>query len=89
MQDVATLNVYAARGVAVREFPLHRGHGVADYLLYVDGRAAGVVEAKPEGHTLTGVEAQSGKRELWIKKGHQWLRRGILLNANPLRGVPG
>ncbi len=61
MQDVAALNVHAARGVAVREFPLLHGHGFADYLLYVDGRAAGVVEAKPAGHTLTGVEAQSGK----------------------------
>ena len=61
VQDLAALNVHAARGVAVREFPLRSGHGFADYLLYVDGKAAGVVEAKPEGHTLTGVEAQSGK----------------------------
>ena len=58
---MAALNVSAARGVAVREFGLQHGHGTADYLLYVDGRAAGVVEAKPEGHTLTGVESQSGK----------------------------
>ena len=58
---MSALNVHAARGVAVREFPLRNGHGAADYLLYVDGRAAGVVEAKPEGHTLTGVEAQSGR----------------------------
>ena len=61
VQYVGALNVHAARGVAVREFPLRHGHGAADYLLYVDGRAAGVVEAKPAGHTLTGVEAQSGK----------------------------
>ena len=61
VQDVAALNVHATRGVAVREFPLLSGHGFADYLLYVDGRAVGVVEAKPEGYTLTGVEAQSGK----------------------------
>ena len=61
VQDVAALNVHAARGVAAREFPLRTGHGAADYLLYVDGRGAGVVEAKPEGHTLTGVEVQSGK----------------------------
>ena len=61
VQDVVALNVHATRGVAVREFPLMHGHGFADYLLYVDGRAAGVVEAKSEGHTLTGVEAQSGK----------------------------
>jgi hypothetical protein len=45
--------------VAVREFPLKTGD--ADYMLYVDGRAVGVIEAKPEGHTLTGVETQSGK----------------------------
>ena len=61
VQDVAALNVHAARGVAVREFPLQSGHGRADYLLYVDGRAAGVVEAKPVGHTLSGVETQSVK----------------------------
>ena len=61
VQDLAALNVHAGRGVVVREFPLQPGHGTADYLLYLDGRAAGVVEAKPEGHTLTGVEAQSGK----------------------------
>ena len=61
VQDMGALNVHAARGVAVREFLLLPGHGTADYLLYVKGRAAGVVEAKPEGHTLTGVESQSGK----------------------------
>jgi type I restriction enzyme R subunit len=46
--------------VAVREFPMKSGFGFADYLLYLDRKAAGAVEAKPEG-TLTGVEAQSAK----------------------------
>jgi len=32
-----------------------------DYLLFIDGKAIGTVEAKPEGFTLTGVEEQSGK----------------------------
>ena len=41
------------------EFPLKSGH--ADYLLYVEGKVVGVVKAKPEGHTLTGVETQSAK----------------------------
>jgi type I restriction enzyme R subunit len=59
VQDFAELNISAALGVAVRNFPLKTG--VADYLLYADCRAVGVVEAKPEGHTLTGVETQSGK----------------------------
>ena len=35
------------------------GHGRADYLLYVDKRAVGVIEAKPQGTTLSGVEWQS------------------------------
>ena len=45
----------------MREFVLKPPHGRADYLLFVDGRAAGVIEAKKEGETLTGVEWQSAK----------------------------
>lgn len=37
VQDHAALNLYAGRGVAVREFPLKTGP--ADYLLFVDRRA--------------------------------------------------
>jgi hypothetical protein len=35
------MNLDAARGVAIREFPLRSGHGFADYLLYVDGLESG------------------------------------------------
>jgi type I restriction enzyme, R subunit len=59
VQDVAHVHLHAARGVAIREFPLNPGHGFADYLLYVDGKACGVIEAKKLGTTLTGVELQS------------------------------
>lgn len=59
--DRDQVNIHAARGVAVREFSLKAGHGEADYLLYVDGQAAGVIEAKKEGVTLSGVEIQSAK----------------------------
>ncbi|MCD6734161.1 MAG: DEAD/DEAH box helicase family protein [Burkholderiaceae bacterium] len=59
--DVAAANLHAARGVAIREFPLASGFGFADYLLYVDGKAVGVIEAKKQGATLTGVEIQSGR----------------------------
>jgi len=45
IQDTDDANVSAGRGVAIREFPLKRGHGFADYLLYVDGKAAGVERA--------------------------------------------
>ena len=59
VQGHAAMNISAGLGVAVREFPLKTGS--ADYLLYVEGKAIGVIEAKPEGHTLTGVETQSAK----------------------------
>jgi type I restriction enzyme R subunit len=61
VQDVKDVNLGASRGVVVRNFPLARGHGFADYLLYIDGKAAGVIEAKKEGVTLTGVEIQAAK----------------------------
>lgn len=61
VQDGRAVNLAASRGVAVREFVMKRPHGRADYLLFLDGRAAGVVEAKKEGETLTGVEHQSAK----------------------------
>ena len=61
IQNRAETNLQAARGVAIREFPLKSGHGEADYLLFVDGKAAGAIEAKPEGTTLTGVERQTEK----------------------------
>lgn len=61
IQDRDELNLSAAKGVAVREFKLETGHGFADYLLFVDGRAVGVLEAKPEGYPLTGVEPQLQK----------------------------
>lgn len=58
IQDVRETDVGAGPGVVVREFPLGR-HGFADYLLYVNGKAAGVIEAKPVGVPLTGVESQT------------------------------
>jgi len=61
VQDVSHVNVNAAQGVAIREFPLKAGYGTADYLLYVNGKAAGALEAKKEGTTLSGVEIQTEK----------------------------
>jgi type I restriction enzyme R subunit len=57
VQDRNQLNLGAGRGVAFREFPLTSGF--ADYLLFVDRKAVGVIEAKPEGTTLSGVAEQS------------------------------
>lgn len=60
VQDREDLDLGAGRGIAVREFPMKPGFGYADYLLYLDRKAVGAVEAKAAG-TLTGVEAQSAK----------------------------
>ena len=57
LQDRNQMNLHAGRGIAVREFPLVTGY--ADYLLFVDRKAVGVVEAKAEGTTLGGVAEQS------------------------------
>jgi type I restriction enzyme, R subunit len=59
VQDRAAMNLYAGRGVAVREFPLETGF--ADYLLFVDRRAIGIVEAKAEGVPLVGVAEQAAQ----------------------------
>ena len=55
------MNLTAAEGIAVREFKLEKGHGYVDYLLFVDGNALGVVEAKPAGYSFTSVEFQAKK----------------------------
>lgn len=59
VQDRGHVNLSAGLGIAVREFSLRPGHGTADYLLYVDAEALGVIEAKPSGATLTSAEAQA------------------------------
>ncbi len=59
IQDVQSINLGAGLGIAVREY--RTGAGPADYLLIVDRKAVGVVEAKPEGTTLSGVAEQTDK----------------------------
>jgi type I restriction enzyme R subunit len=58
VQSRDEINLSAARGVAIREFKMAPGYGYADYLLFVDGRSVGALEAKKEGFALTGVEPQ-------------------------------
>jgi type I restriction enzyme, R subunit len=59
VQSRARMNITAAQGVAVCEFPLTTGE--VDYLLFAQGRPIGVVEAKPAGMPLSGVEPQAMK----------------------------
>lgn len=57
LQNRDDFNRNSSLGVAVREF--HLETGPCDYLLFVSGKAAGVVEAKKSGVTLSGVADQS------------------------------
>ena len=59
LQDCAQFNRMDSLGVALREFQLP--NGACDYLLFVDGKATGVIEAKKQGATLSGVCEQSEK----------------------------
>ena len=60
VQSKNKLDFSAGPGIAVREY--QTDVGPADYVLFVDRQAVGVVEAKPEewGHKITTVESQSG-----------------------------
>ena len=60
VQDRDAIDFNAGRGIAVREYLTDVGE--ADYLLFVDRRPLGVIEAKPEdwGYRITVVEEQSG-----------------------------
>ncbi|MEZ5582811.1 MAG: DEAD/DEAH box helicase family protein [Candidatus Competibacteraceae bacterium] len=59
VQDKRSIDFNAGRGVAVREY--QTDVGPADYVLFVDKNAVGIIEAKPAtaGHQITTVEEQS------------------------------
>lgn len=59
VQDKSRLNLYESLGVAVRE--MDTVTGPADYMLFVEGKACGVIEAKREGTDLGGVAEQSSR----------------------------
>ena len=59
VQDQKKIDFSASLGVAVREY--QTDVGPADYVLFIDKKPVGVVEAKPEvwGQKITMVEEQS------------------------------
>ncbi|MDH5546202.1 MAG: DEAD/DEAH box helicase family protein [Gammaproteobacteria bacterium] len=59
VQDKNRLNLFENIGVAVRE--MDTDTGPADYMLFIDGKACGIIEAKREGSDLGGVAEQSGR----------------------------
>ena len=59
VQDRDELNLGAGLGVAVCEFGT--ATGPTDYILHIDRKAAGVIEAKKEGTTLSGFAQQADR----------------------------
>ena len=72
VQDKESIDFSAGLGVAIREYQTDTGP--ADYVLFIDQKPVGVVEAKPEhwGHKITTVEEQSGRyasaKLKWVSK---------------------
>ena len=63
IQDKKAMNLFAGEqgvhGIAVRE--VDTGTGPADYMLFIKGKACGVIEAKREGANLGQVAEQSAR----------------------------
>lgn len=72
VQNVAQLNLGAALGVAVREFPTSTGP--VDYALFIDGDPVGIIEAKKSsvGENITVVEEQSARYAI---SSFKWINR--------------
>ncbi len=61
VQHFKTADINSFKGVAVEYFQMGKDVGEADYVLFVDGKAVGIIEAKKEGETLIGKEPQVQK----------------------------
>ena len=58
IQNYTGREIDASLGIAVREYPL-QDEQQADYLLFINAVAVGVIEAKKEGMTLSGAMQQA------------------------------
>ncbi|ONK12035.1 DEAD/DEAH box helicase family protein [Streptomyces sp. MP131-18] len=69
VQERDRMEVDGRTGVAVREFTLATGR--ADYVLYVNGRLVGVVEAKREGDHLSSAVEQNDRYAAGVLDEHR------------------
>jgi len=67
VQDVSQLDLGAELGVAVRRFPMDSGR--ADYLLFVDRKAVGLIQTRLEGAAPGGVAEQPGEYLIGLPEG--------------------
>jgi type I restriction enzyme, R subunit len=73
VQSRPEMNLSAGLGVAVREFAT--GIGPVDYALFVDRMLCGVLEAKPDGTTLSGF-SEKAERYIGSVPDHLVRRKG-------------
>jgi len=59
IQDKKRLNLMQSLSIAVRE--MDTDTGPADYMLFIEGKACGIIETEREGADLGGVAEQSGQ----------------------------
>ncbi len=59
VQDREAIDLVNHVGVAVREVIMEKWAGRVDYVLYINRKMVGVIEAKPQGTTLMAVQWQS------------------------------
>ena len=82
IQDKKSINLFAGdagiNGVVVRE--METATGPADYMLFVQGKACGIIEAKREGANLGHVAEQSAR---YATSGTKYLQRWAA-NDEPL-----
>ncbi len=79
VQDMGHRDLSASQGIAVSEISLSTGR--ADYTLFVDGKALGIIEAKRSEHSLTGVNEQSSV----YAEAEQWLADNSWQSPLPFR----
>ncbi len=82
IQDSKAISLTAGEqgvhGVAVREYPT--GTGPADYMLFIQGKACGIIEAKREGTNLGRVADQSSRyAAASIQPTERWAAKDQLL----------
>jgi len=79
VQDREAIDLVNHLGVAVREVIMQKWAGRADYVLYLDRKMVGVIEAKPQGTTLMAVQWQSHRYSKGLTESQ--LKSAVLVNG--------
>ncbi|CAN2188997.1 HsdR Type I site-specific restriction-modification system, R (restriction) subunit and related helicases [Candidatus Nanopelagicaceae bacterium] len=79
VQDREAIDLVNHVGVAVREVIMEKWAGRADYVLYVNRKMVGVIEAKPQGTTLMAVQWQSHRYSKGLTESQS--KNAVLVNG--------